>query len=365
MKAFCAIFAGLLGFQASAAELVDGIEAVVHDAVISRQEVEARTMEAYPVLVSQYRKQPEILKQKLEESQRENREQLVERQLILHEFKTAGYNLPESVLDELVAERIQKGFGDRMTLIKTLQSKGLTKEKFRQQIRDNFILEVLRQKNINQEFIISPHKIETYYLAHKDEFKVEDEVKLRMIVLNQSSDKASPSPKKLVQEIGSRLKDGATFEEMEKIYSQETARNQGGRWYEKNQLTMGLADIAFSLEAGKYSGVLSRSAGDDYWICHYDDNGQRVLARHYGVDPDSKKEIFVEEKKFAPGVEAPELPAPREYFILQAEDRRATHFKALGEVRDQIEKNLDLEEKDRLQKQWVARLRKKTFVRYF
>ena len=229
----------------------------------------------------------------------------MQRQLILHEFKTAGYSLPESVLDELVNERIQKTFGDRTTLIKTLQSKGLTKEKFRQQIRDTFILEILRHKNINQEFIISPHKIETYYLAHKTDFKVEDEVKLRMIVFNQSSDPTAPSAGKLVDEISTQLKEGATFEKMEKIYSQETARNQGGRWYEKNQLTMGLADIAFSLEPGKFSGVLSRSAGDSYWICHYE-NGQRSLARHYGVDPESKKESLVEERKIEAGSATPD-----------------------------------------------------------
>jgi hypothetical protein len=37
----------------------------------------------------------------------------------------------------------------------------------------------------------------------------------------------------------------------------------------------------------------------------------------------------------------------------------------LKEVRDQIEGILMGRERDRLQKQWVERLKKKTFVRYF
>ena len=45
----------------------------------------------------------------------------------------------------------------------------------------------MRSKNVSQEIVISPYKIENYYLAHQDDFKVGDQIKLRMIVLNKSS----------------------------------------------------------------------------------------------------------------------------------------------------------------------------------
>ena len=50
---------------------------------------------------------------------------------------------------------------------------------------------------------------------------------------------------------------------------------------------------------------------------------------------------------------------------MQVEDKRVSHFKQLSEVREQIERNLKADEQERLQKQWLARLRKKTFIRYF
>jgi hypothetical protein len=37
----------------------------------------------------------------------------------------------------------------------------------------------------------------------------------------------------------------------------------------------------------------------------------------------------------------------------------------LSEVRDEIERAMLTEERARLQKQWIDRLRKKTFIRYF
>src|SRR5206468_7485976 len=103
---------------------------------------------------------------KLLETLNDALEQLVQRQLILSDFKTAGYNLPESYIDDAVQERIHQRYGDRVTLIKTLQAEQMTYEAFRQQLREQFIVEALRQKNISSELIISPHKIEVYYAEH-------------------------------------------------------------------------------------------------------------------------------------------------------------------------------------------------------
>ena len=47
------------------------------------------------------------------------------------------------------------------------------------------------------------------------------------------------------------------------------------------------------------------------------------------------------------------------------EDKRAAHVRPLEEVRDEIEKELTVQERARLQKAWVDRLREKAFVRYF
>src|SRR5690349_13788600 len=99
-----------------------------------------------------------------------NLDHLVNNQLILQEFKT--YNVPETILDKDVdkhmQEVIQKDFyGDRTKMVKTLQAQGTTLEQWRRQTRERFIEMALRQKNIGSEIIISPHKVEAYYLAHK------------------------------------------------------------------------------------------------------------------------------------------------------------------------------------------------------
>ena len=140
------------------------------------------------LLRQNYRNQPALFQQELDKAGKENLDELVNRQLILHEFNsTPGYHLPESVVDELVQEKIHESYIDRRKLIKTLQADGTTYEQFRQRVRDDFIIRALRAKNVSQEIIVSPHKVEAYYQTHRDQFKAEEEVKVRLITRNQAT----------------------------------------------------------------------------------------------------------------------------------------------------------------------------------
>lgn len=339
---------------------VNRIVAVVHDSVITSGDVDI--LSDVDFLRLKYAGQPETFMKELDRVQRENLDQLVKRQLILHEFSTAGYSLPDSVLDEMVQEEIHSGYTDRRTWAKTLQAQGLSFEKWRQRVRDRYIERALMSKNISQEIIISPHKVEAYYLAHHDDYKVEEKVKVRRISLQQATDPSAPSAEKMAEEILTKLKEGATFAEMAALYSQT---KQEGEWYEWSALVKHLADVAASLQVGQFSGVLSRSAGEkDYWICQYE-NDRPALGRHYVVDPASKKETLAEERRFESASSATNLPPPQEYFLLLLEDKGAAHFTPLSEVRPKIEEELRLAESARLEKQWIDKLKKKTFVRVF
>ncbi len=350
------------------AQLVDGIKAIVHDSVVTYQEVEAFTAPAADLLRRQYRTQPDVYERKLAEARNENLDRLIERQLIIHDFKSAGYNLPESYIDDAVQDRIRARYGDRAKLTKSLQAEGQTYEKFRQQMRDQIIIEALRAKNISSEIIISPHKIETYYLAHQDKFQLEDQVKLRMIVLIKPPESEASAARQLAQEILGRIKEGAAFSEMAAVYSHDPQRSQGGDWgwWERKTLNPGLAAIAFALKPGELSGIISYAGTEtNFWFCEYNAAGQLTQARRFELDPVSKKESLVEERKFESADEAADLPPPSRFYLMLVEEKRTAHVKPLSDVQEETEKILLTQERNRLQKQYVDRLRKKTFIRYF
>ena len=358
------------------AQLVNGIDAVVHDSIVTFSEVQERTQPAEAMLYRQYRDQAVVFRKKLDDARNENLEQLVQRQLILRDFKlTITQPEQQAMVDKMINKDIDQEIeaeihshygGNRMSFIQTLQADGITLERRRQQIRDRLLVSWLRQKNITSEIIVSPHRVETYYLSHREHFKVKDEVKLRMIVLKCPGESEAPKTEKLAEDILTKLKEGATFAEMATIHSEGSQRNQGGDlgWLELSSLSKGLADTALSLQAGQRSGVLSRSAGYDYWICQYD-KGVPTLGRHYVADTAAKTETLTEERRFENASVATNLPPPVEFYLMQVEDKRPARFKPLIEVREQIEKDLVAAERTRLEKQWVDKLKKKTFVRVF
>jgi peptidyl-prolyl cis-trans isomerase SurA len=297
------------------AELADGVKAVVNDAVITYSQVEEFTAPAAEALRREYPDTPDTFQLKLNDALGDSLEQLVERQLILRSFDVDGYQLPEGVVDGLVQDRIRERFGDRVTFIKTLQAEGMTVEQFRKEIRDQYIVQALRQKNVSSEIVVSPYKVENYYLAHTNDFKIEDEIKLRMIVLN----KTAPDDTNTVHRAGeilAEIRGGASFQEMAKVYSDGSQKSQGGDWgwVERSVLRKDLAAAAFSLKPGEVSGVID---------------------------------------------------TPESAYLMLVEQTRPSHVKPLSEVQDEIEKTLRTEEQARLEKRWIDGLKKKTFIRYF
>jgi parvulin-like peptidyl-prolyl isomerase len=292
------------------AELADGVKAIVNDSVITYAQIQDFIAPAAESLQRQYAGESELYSQKYSELFNDGLEQLVERALILHDFDVEGYKLPDGVVDELVQDRIRAQGDDRKTLIETLQAQGMTFEEFRKEVRDQWIEAQMRRKNVSQPVVISPFKVENYYQAHQDDFKVGDQIQLRMIVLKKTSDTDTNTPE-LADEIVAKIKDGATFQEMAAIYSQGTQQPDGD-WYGRSALRKELADAAFALKPGQVSNAIET--------------------------PDSD-------------------------YIVQAEKIRPAYVKPLGDIRDDIEKTLRTQEEARLEKQWIDRLKKKSFIR--
>lgn len=315
MKNLCAILAVTgcvaVGFAARA-ELVDGVKVVVHDSVITYQQVDDAT--AATVNPQMWTRMSNEQRARLDE---ENTQRLVERELILHEFETSGYSVPESVIDEYMQQEIRTDYGgSRASMAKSLQKSGQTMEGRRQEWRDRFIVSQMRLKNVSDALIISPHKIEVYYVNHTNDFKVEDQVKLRMIVLNKNPNDPEQA-RRLAEEILSKIDAGASFAEMASVYSQDaTHRADGGSW--DWTVTSGMrkefAEPAASLNPGDHSKVIETADA-----C----------------------------------------------YLMQVDDKKQAHIRPLSEVRAEIEDTLLREERQRLNDQWIGRLKKKTFVRYF
>jgi peptidyl-prolyl cis-trans isomerase SurA len=301
--------------RAATPNLVNGIAVIVGDAVITYKDIQMALSEDLDALERRFGSNPQVFNQKAAELEKAKLEEMVENQLVLQEFKRAGYVVPESYFQARIDDDIRK-FGDRLTLTKTLQAQGITFETYRNRIRERVILQLMWREKVPQEPLISPTKIENYYTQNRDNFKMEDQIKLRMIVLTNSPNNTAYSPLRVAEEIVAKLEQKVPFEELARVYSQGSQAQEGGDWgwVQRSVLNTNLAQVAFSLDPGQHSKAIA---------------------------------------------------APSGAYVLYVEDKKVSHIKTLSEVRDEVEATLRAEEIKRLRKKWVEQLKDKAFVRYF
>lgn len=298
----------------------NGLVALVDEEVITWKDVEQEAAPAIESKVAIFSSRPAQLQKEIDKARQDALEILIERKLILHEFKKAGYSLPDSIVEDRVKARLRERYGnDRVSMTKDLQSRGLTHERLREQERERFIVSAMRAKNIGQEIVVSPYKIEKYYADHLDKWKVGEEVRLRTVMVNKgNTEESAATARRRIDEIVAKLAEGAAFAEMAGVYSDDTFRSQGGDrgWVEleKQHYHQQLNDAIRALQPGQRSGVVDTGAA---------------------------------------------------LWIVLLEDRRPSRVLTLPEVRGAIEENLINEERARLEKQWIDRLKAKSFVRTF
>lgn len=302
----------------SRADMVNGVHVIVNDSVITFDQVESEILPMAETLATQYRSDPKTFEQKVQQIRREKVEQMVQDKLILHEYKTAGYNIPDSYIEEAIQDRLKKEYyGDRARLTRSLQLKGQTYEMYFQQEREHLIVSVMTKQFISTDkVLISPAKIEDYYNTHTNAFKIDDQVKLRMIVINQPSGGEPGAAKKIATEVLQLVDQGVSFAEMAGVYSSGSQRTDGGNrgWVDRSYFKPELASVAFSLKPGQHSGVVE--LGDS---C----------------------------------------------YLLLVEDVRPAHVRTLADVRQDVENTLKDQENRRLKDRWIGRLKAKSFIRYF
>ena len=305
---------------AQQAEVLDGVAAIVNKDVITISQVRE-------LIGSRERSLRDVysgtnLADKIKEMRLAALKDLVDRQLIIQEFRKMqekGANIPDYVVDDRVQTIIREEFGnDRAAFVRTLQAQGYSVTRFKEIEKEKIVVQAMRQAKINEDFVISPNQIQAFYNKNKASYALPEQVKLRMIVLREGKATDVPGSENKSQtadEIRQKLVSGAEFPRMAEMYSEdEGTRDSGGDWgwVERNTLNEQLSSVAFSLRPGQVSPVVKLA--DSYYI------------------------ILVEAKKNA-------------------------SVKPMPEVRDEIEKNLIQQERMKVQQRWIDTLRAKAYIK--
>ncbi|MGF1531755.1 MAG: peptidyl-prolyl cis-trans isomerase [Puniceicoccaceae bacterium] len=248
---------------------------------------------------------------------REVLQNLVDRILIVKDFREKEFQIPKSFIEGEFNRVIQEDFeGDRSRFLSFLRSQDQTVRDFRAELEKKIIVDVMRQQMRRSQAEISPDKIESFYLRNLPDFERNAAVKLRQIVLIPKRGETPNSLAQRMREAEAALESGEEFAAVARRFSEDAMASRGGLygWLERKDLRPDLGEIAFSLQSGERSQSI--------------------------ITPEAAFILFVEEKR-------PAGPQP------------------LHEVRDQIERAILDELAREAQIRWIERLRQKAFVEYY
>ena len=293
-------------------QVLDGIAAVVNGEVITFSQVRELVASREMALRESLRGQQ--LADKIKETRLAAINDLIDRQLVLQEFKKNKFTIPEYAVDDHINTVVREQFGgDRLALIRTLQAQGYTLQQFRKVETDKMIVQAMRSRAVKGDPILSPSKVERFYEAHRAEYSTPEQVKLRMIVLHK---KDGVDAQNVAEEIRTKVQGGAEFAKMAQMYSEDASKENGGDWgwVESGTLNEALAKPAFALKPGQVSKVIA--LGENY-------------------------------------------------YLLYVEARKAADTKPLAGVRDDVEKKVQQSERQAAQERWIKNLRDKAYIRIF
>lgn len=311
MKRFILFLAVSLGAAAVSAQapsglLLDSYAAIVNGKVITVGDILALLQPARERLASRH--EGEELKQKLQEEYNSVRDALIESQLILLDFEMQGGVLPDRAVEDHINGVIHDRFGnDRTAFLAALAAERLTFAEWRKQMKDQFIVSLMRQKEVSAKILISPLDLQNAYEKDRDAFALPERVSLRTLALDNGD---------TVQEQKKALKAAAKLRA--RILSGETT---------------------FEAESG--------GAAEWFEIGSLDETLRAALA---GLEPGDLSEP---------------LEIGGELYLVQLVERQAARVAALDEVAPEIEKKLRRAEFDRLDRIWIDTLRSKYFIQIF
>jgi peptidyl-prolyl cis-trans isomerase SurA len=243
-------------------------------------------------------------------------DQVVAERLVENEVKTLGIEVTEAQIDGAIEDvKKRNNLSDDM-LKQALASEGLTLQGYRDRLRKDFENHLLIAAKVQNRVKVSEDDVKGYYLAHPLEFAGDEQVKLRLILLQVPAG-APPADDARVKATGetilARLAAGEDFADLAKQVSQGPGAASGGDlgWVKKGTMPIDLERIAFALAPGQNSNLVRAKTG---WI------------------------------------------------VLKADDRRTAKAPPYDEVKDRIREKLLNQQAELYRKQYIEELRREAII---
>jgi peptidyl-prolyl cis-trans isomerase SurA len=252
---------GFLPPAASTAKVIDSVYVIVNDEVITRREVDNRVNEITQRLRSQNAQLPDP-----EDLRRQVVEAMITERAQLQLGKEMGVRVSDTELDRAIGRIAESQKLSVQEMRNQMEKEGMTFAQFREQIRNEIIMQRLVDHEVDSKIQVSDAEIDTYMAAEKAAAADRVEIDLAQILV-RIPENASPEQiaarKARADEVARQLRTGADFAKMAATYSDAPDALQGGAvgWRDPDRLPPMFAGELRKLKPGQVTPVLRTNVG--------------------------------------------------------------------------------------------------------
>lgn len=245
-------------------KVLNGIKAVVNGEPITQSMVDQAVSMQVQMWLMQNKGQVTRSQVEKEVAEIEERslEDLIDRNLILTEFKKMGGAIKDQYVTDAVNQFVQTRFkGDEDKFLEELKKSGMSLSSFRENQRDQIAIQALQGQQVgNQVIPNTPWEKKRKYNEIKNDFASSGKPKVRIMSIPKETPTSSASQQATVlANVRAALSKGTSFSSLAKKYSDDSFASKGGYvgvLGKSGTLAQGLHDLAYSLPPGRRSDPL-------------------------------------------------------------------------------------------------------------
>jgi peptidyl-prolyl cis-trans isomerase SurA len=244
---------------------VNGIAAKVNGRIVTRNQVNMLLAPAFRQLSAEFPRRGPVFEEKFKLAKSEIIQELVDRQIILDEFKQLGAFIKPHLIDEEIKRQIRELYaGDETKFRAELKANRMTMEGYREITREKMVVQAMRAQQFSDAPPPLPGEIQKEYdkikLSLRDVSK--DVITFQKIFI-PAHDPENPlvAPEEhlsMAEDLAKQLAAGKDFSELAKLHSKDAFAEAGGLQEDVPRLDLSpeFASILFESPVGKVIGPL-------------------------------------------------------------------------------------------------------------
>ena len=245
----------------SSGKTIDSIAVVVNDDVITRNEIAARIKSVEQRMKAQNVPLPDPA---------DLRRQLLERMIVeraqMQLAKEMGVRVDDQTLDRAIGRIAEQQKMSMQELRNQMEKEGTPFATFREEIRDEIIMQRLREHEVDAKIQISDSEVDNFLAAEKAAASEQVEMNLAQILVRipeNSTPEQIAARRSRAEEVSRQLRTGADFAKMAATYSDASDALSGGDigWRDSNRLPPLFTEQLLKLKPGQITPIIKSNTG--------------------------------------------------------------------------------------------------------